>query len=421
MSSLEKDKQLNNNEAFFIKAMITGISIVGFISYTLILIVTTALVTQRNIETNRLKTAKNHGYLEEINELMIEVAELYDRAYVNDIETDNVNLYVLNSLIAAYGDKYAVYLDKEDADTASMELDGRLYGIGVHAYSNYNSDEDRYEPYISNVYEGSPAYKAGIQVGDIILKIDGDYLYYEDATFDGHISRLRGEKGEDVIVTIQREDETIDFKITRDEFTINTVRYDVIDNIGYIKIEEFTSNTDENFKIAFENIEKQEINKFIFDVRNNRGGLKDSVVNILDYLLPKGVIINELNHDGNVIDTDFSDEKYKEFESVTLINSETASAAELFTQSLIDYNKTETIGTNSFGKGTICSTYPLSNGGSLMLSTGKYLTISGIDLESIGIKPDYELELPDEKNDIYYKLSIHDDDLVLKAVDILSK
>lgn len=417
---MKKERLSESDKNFFTKSMIIGISTVGFISYTIIVIMATALATHKSFLISRMNLAKDQGYLSEVSELALEITDLYNRLYVNDIETDKVDTYMLNALVASYGDRYAVYMNSKDSEQTSLEFNSKLYGIGVLAHSVYIEDEERFEPYFSRVYEGSPADKAGIEIGDILVKVDDNYLLYKDGNFNDHIDKLRGEKGTDVKITIKRGDELLDFVITRGEVTINTVSYDNINDVGYIKITDFDSKTFENFKIAFEKLQNQGVYKFIFDMRDNEGGLKDSVIDVLDYLLPEGEIITELNHDGNIVSVSKSDSKYKEFKSVTLINRNTASAAELFTQSLLDYNKTETIGSNSFGKGTICSTYELSNGGSLMLSTGKYLTKSKTDLERVGIKPDYELELPEEKLEILYKLDIHDDDLVLKGIEILN-
>lgn len=129
----------------------------------------------------------------------------------------------------------------------------------------------------------------------------------------------------------------------------------------------------------------------------------------------------ELDSKGNILETSMSDANCIDFESVTIINSSTASAAELFTKCLLDYDLTTTIGDTSFGKGTVCTTYPLSNGGSIMVSTGKYLTKSKEDIEKKGITPDIKIKLSDEKEEIRYKLALEEDDIITRALKELEK
>ena len=142
---------------------------------------------------------------------------------------------------------------------------------------------------------------------------------------------------------------------------------------------------------------------------------------MLDVLLPEGLIIKQYDKDGNIVEINNSDENCKEFTSVCLINTLTASASELFTQSLIDYNLTTTIGETSYGKGTICTTFNLSNGGSLTMSTGNYLTKSGKIIENVGITPDIEMRLDDDKQSISYKLTDDEDDLIQMAIKVLQE
>lgn len=164
-------------------------------------------------------------------------------------------------------------------------------------------------------------------------------------------------------------------------------------------------------------LQNKGIDKFIFDLRGNGGGLLDSVVETLDYLLPKGLIVRIEDRNGTI--TEFnSDRKYVEGEMVVIVNNETASAAELFTLALMDYNKATVIGTNTYGKGTSTTTIPLSIG-SVNISTNLYYTKSGTNIEGVGIKPDIVLEY---KSDVpLYRAKYSEDNQLQKALELLDK
>lgn len=365
--------------------------------------------------------------LKETQKLMNEVENLYENCYTLDIERENIDEYVLNALISAYGDKYAVYRDPSETIQNYNSKSSHISGIGVLCTSEMynNTDHDKYDIYLIDVYDGSPAQDAGLEVGDRITKVNGKELSLTKYNFSEANNDIRGEIGTNIELTF--EDASDNFKekvvtITRNNTSVNTIRYrKVTDDIGYIVIRGFESDTDEQFLEAMNYFESQNVNKIIFDLRNNGGGLAETCVNMLDILLPEGLIIKQYDKNGNLIETNNSDKNHKEFTSVCLINTFTASASEMFTQSLIDYNLTTTIGEKSYGKGTVCTTFNLSNGGSLTMSTGNYLTKSGKIIENVGIDPDIEMKLDKDKQSISYKLTDDEDDLIQMAIKVLQK
>jgi carboxyl-terminal processing protease len=361
--------------------------------------------------------------LEEVQELMNEVANLYESSYVDEIDSSKIDEYIINALIYAYGDKYANYYDIADTEDKDTLKDSKVCGVGILMKAEYDDVETEYDQYILDVYDDSPAEKAGLKIGDIITKVNGnrfDKVKYTENEADYNI---KGEAGTTVTLTIidGETGEEKDVDIERAVTKTYTVRYKkATDDVGYIRIRGFESNTDEQFKEAIDYFTKQGINKFIFDLRNNSGGLSESAVSMLNYLIGDGVLMYETDNDGNIIKTTKADsENSLEFTSVTLINESTISAAEFFTQCLLDYGLTTTIGKTSYGKGTVCTTFPLSNGGSLMMSTGRYLTVSKQDIEGKGIEPDIPLELSREKQKIYYKLTLEEDDIIQRAIQEL--
>lgn len=366
---------------------------------------------------------KENDSLDETKKLMDEITNIYETVYVNDMEKENIDEYVLNSLVAAYGDRYGGYRDLADTIDSSTETASQINGIGVLSRAVYDEYTTEYFIYLIDVYDGSPAEQAGLKVGDEIIKVNGKKLDSSKYSFNEAISDIKGEAGTTVTLTVKdvHTGNINDVVVTRQRANVNTIRYKKLnDEIGYILIRSFDATTADEFKEALDYFESININKFVFDLRDNTGGLKHTVTGSLDYLISDGVIMYELDSKGEYIDIVMSDADCIEFESVTLVNSYTASAAELFTKCLSDYCLTTIIGETTFGKGTVCTTYPLSNGGSIMVSTGKYLTISEEDIEKVGIEPDIELKLSDDKLDIFYKLTVDEDDLIQRAIEELS-
>lgn len=419
-----RERKIKRNEIVALAMLVTGL-IAGLLSLRILdhLYKTyTLMETSTLYEGLRNRDAENDT-LSDVQQIMNEIENIYEASYVNEIKRDHIDEMVCNALVQAYGDKYAVYRNSEESEFTANSLDSKISGVGILTRVEQEDDEPEFAEYIIDVYENSPAEKAGIKKGWKIVKVNGKELDKNKYTYDEVIDDIRGEEGTTVKLTLMDENgKLIEKTVERKKTKTVTVRYEkVADDIGYIKIRNFEGDTSSEFKEAVEYFKSQGIDKFIFDMRDNSGGLKESVVDMLDYLLPEGLIIDELNSKGEVVDTTKSDKNHVEFTSMTLINDGTASAAELFTKCLVDYDKTTTIGKKSFGKGTVCTSIPLTNGGSLMLSTGRYLTKSKEDIEGEGITPDIKLDLPKDKKEIDYKLPIDEDDIIQRAIKELQK
>ena len=217
--------------------------------------------------------------------------------------------------------------------------------------------------------------------------------------------------------------------ITRQSFQMNSVDYEVINtgeydssvDIGLITIDSFTEYTDEEFKEAIEYFKSVGISDYIIDLRGNTGGTASSVIECLDYCLPEGLIVEfraKQEHDNKSY---YSDSSEVDGNFTILVNGATASASELFAQAMKDYGKAKIVGVTTFGKGTVLSTYGLSNGGTITLSTAKYYTISGHELEGNGVEPDYEIDLTLDDKYILYKLPISEDEQMLKAIEVANE
>lgn len=384
---------------------------------------TYSIMTSSTVYAGLMKRDEENDTLENTQKLMNEIENLFEASYVNEIERSNIDEYVLNALVDAYGDKYASYRDPIDTNKNNNSKKNKVFGIGVYMTPEYKMDTNEYSIYIIDVYKNSPAEAAGIKPGDSILAINNHDLSILDFDYSAALDEISGEIGTTVNLKILSNSVIQNIDVKRDEVSYDTIRYrEVANGIGYIEIRDFLGNTDEEFKAAIDYFTNKGINKFIFDLTGNSGGMEDSVVNMLDSLLQNGLIVEEYDSSGNLIKSvKANPDTGLYFESVTLINHHTASAAELFTKCLSDNGYTTVVGTKSYGKATVCTTFTLSNGGSVTLSTGKYLTSSHKDIEGIGIEPDIELELSKEKQSIAYKLPDSDNDLIQKAIEVLQQ
>lgn len=368
------------------------------------------------VNLERLEITDNKELNETFNKL-VQIDKYYKMFYVGEIDYDNLELVLGNALITAYGDKYGAYFDEEYTKKQIEKNTSSLYGIGILV----RAEEDKHL-YVIESYEG-PAKEAGIETGCIITKVDGKELDLStNELYNEVIDTIKGEINTTVEITfIDNEgiEHTVDVK--RAEITITSVVYEIINNdTGYVLIREFGGNTDEDFEKALRELKSKGINKVIYDVRGNSGGLLTSVSKMLDLVLPAGETIYIVNANEEVVETHESDRNMIEFEkSIVLVDKNSASASELFAQSLKEFGIATIIGETTFGKGTVCSEYMLSDTDMIMISTYKYLTKSKECLEGIGVKPDIEFVLSEEESDILYKLPLEEDDVIAKALDIL--
>jgi carboxyl-terminal processing protease len=237
------------------------------------------------------------------------------------------------------------------------------------------------------------------------------------------VSKIKGKEGTKVNITIYREGvaEPIDFTIVRQKINIPTIEFEMLeDSIGYIQIVEFDEITISQFNNAIKSLEKEGMKGLIVDVRNNPGGLLDSVVNILDRLLPKGLIVYTEDKNKNR-----EEEHAKKSDKFTkplavLINGNSASASEIFAGALQDYEKATIIGTTSYGKGIVQRVIPLTDGTAVKLTISKYFTPKGRNIHGTGIVPDIEIELDEELKQL---VTIpHDKDNQLqKAIEVIKE
>lgn len=331
-----------------------------------------------------------------------------DVYYLNGTEGLSLGEGIYKGLLESLEDPYSVYYTEEEYADLLEKTEGTYCGIG--AVVSQNADTGVIT--IVEPYEESPAAEAGILPGDIIYKVNGEEVTGEDLT--QVVSKMKGEEGTTVDVTILRENEMLDVTITRKQIEIETVEYEMLDNsIGYIEVSSFDGVTDEQFREALEDLEGQGQKGLIIDLRDNGGGRLDTVVDMLDRMLPEGVIVSTKTKDGSGETYQSTDEEQFEKPLVVLINENSASASEVFAGAIQDYGTGVLVGTTSFGKGIVQSLFTLEDGSAVKLTTSEYFTPAGRNIHGDGLTPDVEVELLEE---LKTKLTVEkDEDNQLKA------
>ena len=369
------------------------------------------------------KDAEFEGILSSIvttpsdNPKLAEIKYYIDEYFVKDYDEDYLSDATAMGLVYGLRDPHSTYYTKEDFKKTVANREGTMTGIGIRVF--YVQDTEEMQLY--EVMENSPAHNAGLQRGDVIYAIDD--VSYEVLGYEGSYNAIVGEAGTDVKISVVREGEILNFVITRSEFTQQSVTYRLCDTdktIGYVKIHSFDNATANQFKDAVKTLIESGVRSFIFDVRNNPGGLLTSVAEVLDYLLPAGPIIRmqDKNEKTEMLNSDSSEIS---FPMVVIANSSSASAAELFTSALMDYDKATFIGTKTYGKGTVQSTFTLSDNSAVHLSTQYYLPPFSPSFDGVGIIPDIEVVLSEEEEKNFFMLSETEDPQLYQAITYLKQ
>lgn len=307
-------------------------------------------------------------------------------AFYQDVPEDSVLEGMLEGYVSGLGDRYSVYRG-DDALTAYHDNNSGVYtGIGI---SIRKMDDGFAE--IVDVTDDGPAEKRGIEVGDILLEVEGISL---KASYDEAVGLISGEVGTSVTLLIRKHDSDTEKKIAVvraqiDEITVQSAY--LPDDIGYIYIGKFRGVTISQFENARQELLKQGAKAFIFDVRNNGGGVLSALEQMTDPLLPEGELAFSYDRDGNASPILESDAHFEKMPYVILVNGSTASAAELFACVLRDYADAVLVGETTFGKGIMQTTFDLSGGG-VTLTTATYATGKTPCYHEIGLEPDIVVE-----------------------------
>lgn len=311
------------------------------------------------------------------------ILDAIDKKSIFEFNEKNAKDAALKAVVDSIGDEYSEYLTKKETDEWESYLNGEFSGIGISFQKNDNGEYQ-----VTEVFKDSPAEKAGIKAGDIILKVDGN-LYKTSEEMSEHI---RGKSGTTVELVLMRDNKEINASITRETVKEKTVYSKVMDDgSGYIMIKSFEDGTAKEFETELSAFEKQGIKSMVIDLRDNGGGYIDEGMEIADRLLKEGTITYMEDVKGKRKYFN-SDEKATKIKYTVLVNENTASTSEILTAAIKDNNGGKIVGTKTFGKGIVQETTKFKDGSSLKLTVLRYFSPKGKVIHKKGIKPDVEVK-----------------------------
>ena len=312
-----------------------------------------------------------------------------NRFYLNDIDYGKMGDIIYKAMVSGLDDKYAAYYTKDEYKDISEKTKGEFCGIGAYISQGKNDNSLK----VAGVVKGGPAEKAGIKKGDIIVEVDGENIQGKDSSYA--VSKMKGKKGTNVSISVMRKGnkKPITFNIKREVIHDNTVSYKMLDNnIGYISVSVFETVTKKQFKSAVDCLEKKNEKGLIIDLRDNGGGLLDTALDMLDQILPKKLVVYTKDKNGVAEEYYTKDDKEIKIPIVILVNGNSASASEVFCGALRDYGKAKLLGTKTFGKGIVQSSFAFRDGTGLKFTTSKYYTPKGINIHGTGFEPDIKVK-----------------------------
>lgn len=330
----------------------------------------------------------NRDFYQKFNTVLNDIQE----NYLYETEPDVLLDGAIKGMVDSVADDYTWYKNPEEYLEWAQAQASNYEGIGLQVQAR---EEDN-SITVVRVYEGGPAAEAGVAVGDKLIAVEGEPCNAE--TMDEAISKVKGEAGTPVNVTFLRDEDAIDFEIVRAVVQMPELEYELLDNnIGYIWLYDFDGNPGDKFIEAVEKLKHQGMEGLILDIRWNPGGRLDQYLKIGDYLLPEGLLITEVNRDGEIMDERKSDADSFDLPLVVLCNNYTASAGDLLTAAVQDYATGLIVGETTFGKGIVQTIKHYPEDGSLLyFTTAEYLTPNGRKIHGIGVTPDIEVTLGEE-------------------------
>ena len=313
--------------------------------------------------------------------------------YYGELDRDALVDGAVEGMISSVGDTFTSYSDTDSTSSFDETINGSYEGIGCTVATLEDGTIS-----VIDMFEDSPSYKAGLKVGDIILKVDGES--YEGKNSNDISNYIKNSGKSKIVLTVKRDNEEKDISINLSKVEIPHVSGKVIEQdskkIGYIKISLFASNSYKQFKNKLDELEKSNIDDLIIDVRDNSGGYLSSVTDICNLFLDKGKVIYQLEDSkGKVKKKDTTKEKRK-YDIVVLINGGSASASEILASAIKESYGGDIVGTNSYGKGTVQQTKKLLDGSMIKYTTQKWLTPDGNSINEVGVTPTKVVELNEE-------------------------
>ena len=361
--------------------------IVIIIITALVVSVCSGLIVFNNYDKLASMTEKENGtdlseFIESYNHIL--------NSYVEKVDEKGLIDSAIKGMYSYLGDAYTGYIDKDSNETLSEQLDGTYQGIGVEISTNEDNEVE-----ILRIFKDSPAEKAGLKAGDVILAINGQSMIGKTPS-DVSETIKKGEKT-NYTIKYKRKNKEYEVSIDREEVYINSVETKEYGEVGYMHLETFSATTEEQVKKALDSFGKS-IKYLVIDVRNNSGGYLSAAYGVSDLFLPKGKIVYQLKDRNNKITKyEAKNNEHRKFDKIVmLVNGGSASASEILTAALKDNGVASVVGTLTFGKGTVQETEQLSSGAMVKYTTSYWLTPNGDCINEEGIAPDI-MAVDDEK------------------------
>ena len=344
---------------------------------------------------------KNYNYIVENN--------------IADVSNTDLIKGAIEGMLSTFEDDYSYVIDEKEQDLFNIKLKGEYEGIGVQIVTTTDN-----KVYVYTVFEDSPASKAGLKVGDQIIKIDDKEIKDETSTdVADYIKKSENNKFE---ITVLRDDKELTVDVERKLVTINSVSSDIIEEngkkIGYIYLSIFSSTSTKQFKNKLEELEKSGIDSLIIDVRYNNGGHLTTATSIISLFLDSSNIIYQTEKNGKVEKFYSSGKETKKYPIVVLQNKSSASASEMLSAALKEKYGAKIVGEDSYGKGTVQELITLSDGTEYKFTTKKWLTPDGNWINKKGVSSDYKVSLNEEYFD---NPSDENDNQLKKAIEVLTE
>lgn len=343
--------------------------------------------------------------------------------YLNRNYTDSDAAYeAIREMLDSLEDPYTRFMDPQEFRNMQIDTSGELTGVGIQI----SQEEDTEEIVVVSPIEDTPAFEAGLRSGDVIIGIDGQTT--EGMDLSDAVNLIRGPVNSEVTLTVIRDDEQIDFDLIRARIEIHPVRYayhpEQEGGVGYIRLTQFSANAASEMREAIQELELRDVTGYVLDLRSNPGGLLYSSIDISRMWLSDGTIVSTVNREGTVDENVAGDRALTDKPLVVLVDGGSASASEILSGALQDNSRAVLVGTTTFGKGLVQSVRGLGDGSGIAVTIAKYLTPSGRDINTLGIEPDFTVELSEEEREYLGedrdRIGTSDDPQYAKAVEVLN-
>lgn len=346
---------------------------------------------------------------------LVQLEDLIDECFIGEVDLVKMEDAAAEAMIASLGDRWSYYIPADQYQAYEEQMANAYVGVGI----TIQLDEQTGGFRILEVNENGPAYEAGILPDDILIGADGTDVRGMDSNEVGGL--VKGEENTKVDLTVLRNGRELTITVTRKKVAMIVASGAMLeDSIGLVTIENFDSRCAQETIAVIEDLLDQGAKAIIFDVRNNPGGYASELVDLLDYLLPKGELFRTVDYRGRE-QVDMSDAACLDIPMAVLVNGDSYSAAEFFAAALSDYDAAVVVGEKTTGKGYFQNAFKLADGSAVSLSIGKYYTPGGVSLEGVGITPDVVVPVDEEiAAMIYYgQLKPEEDPQIQAAVAAL--